>query len=78
MKLSFVLGETGFIPVSLETTCFINFENGSITASHLVARATIPGISRELFLDAVKEAESNCPVSRALKIPITIESVLIV
>ena len=36
MKLSFTLGEAGFIPESLETKSIINFENGSITESHLV------------------------------------------
>ena len=31
MKLSFVLGEAGFTPDSLETTSNINFENGVLT-----------------------------------------------
>jgi len=76
MKLSFVLGEAGFVPNVLETTAYINFENGAITASHLVVKAKVPGIERSLFDSSVKDAEMNCPVSRVLKATITVESEL--
>ena len=49
MKLSFVLGEAGFTPDSLETKCEITFENGSITKSHLTVNGKVPGISKEKF-----------------------------
>src|SRR4051794_28739416 len=46
MKLSFVLGELGFVPSKIETKAVINFENGiTITESHLVIKARVPGIS---------------------------------
>jgi len=77
MKLSFVLGEAGFVPEILETTSFVNLENGTITESHLVLKATVKGISKDAFDAAVKEAELNCPVSMALKIKISVESTLI-
>jgi lipoyl-dependent peroxiredoxin len=78
MKLSFVLAEAGFVPDTIETTAYVNFENGSITGSHLVVRAKVPGISKESFEAGVKDAEMNCPVSRALKsIEITSEAILI-
>jgi osmotically inducible protein OsmC len=76
MKLSFVLGESGFVSESLETTAYINFENGSIIASHLVVKAKVPGISQELFEAGVKDAELNCPISRVLNAAITVESSL--
>jgi len=76
MKLSFVLNEAGFTADSLETTSQINFENGSITASHLVLKAKVPGISREVFDASVKEAELNCPVSQVLKAKISVEATL--
>ncbi|TKC65197.1 OsmC family protein [Pedobacter hiemivivus] len=76
MKLSFVLGDAGFVPDSLETTAYINFENGSITASHLVVRAKIKGIDQALFDTSVRDAELNCPVSRVLNAEITVESSL--
>lgn len=42
MKLSFVLGEAGFTPTSLETTCDITFENGAVTKSHLKVKGVVP------------------------------------
>ena len=38
MKLSFVLGEAGFTPESLETKCDITFEGGAVTKSHLTVK----------------------------------------
>src|SRR5438270_13311996 len=49
MKLSFVLGEAGFTPESLETKCSITFENGSISKSHLSVKGKVPGISEDKF-----------------------------
>jgi lipoyl-dependent peroxiredoxin len=76
MKLSFVLDEAGFKDKSIETICHISLENGGITESHLVVKATIPGISQEVFEKSVKEAEMNCPVSKVLNAKITVESLL--
>ena len=74
MKLSFVLGETGFVAESLQTTANINFENGNIVGSKLILSAKIPGISQELFDESVADAERNCPVCRILNTRITIEA----
>ena len=74
MKLSFVLGEAGFVAESLQTTANISFENGSIVGSKLILSATIPGISKELFDESVADAERNCPISRILNTKITIEA----
>lgn len=76
MKLSFVLGGAGFTPDSIETTSTITLDNGVITTSHLVVKATVPGITEEKFLEAVKDAEQNCPVSKALNVTITTEATL--
>lgn len=77
MKLSFVLGEAGFTPDSLETTAHVALENGAITTSHLVLKAKVPGISQEAFDKSVKEAELNCPVSAVLKAKISVEAELV-
>lgn len=77
MKLSFVLGEAGFTPESLETKCAITFENGSITKSHLTVKGKVPGISEEKFQEAVKDAEKNCPISKLLNTSITSEASLL-
>lgn len=77
MKLSFVLGEAGFTPESLETKCAITFENGSITQSHLTVKGKVPGISEDKFQEAVKDAEKNCPISKLLNTTITSEATLL-
>lgn len=64
MKLSFVLGNGGFTPEKIETTCTITHDK-SITASHLECRATIPNISAEEFEKCAQDAKENCPVSKA-------------
>src|SRR6478736_6743462 len=76
MKLSFVLGEAGFTPDSLETTSNINFENGVLTESHLVVKGKVPGITKEKFDECVKDAEKNCPISKALNMKISSEATL--
>ena len=76
MKLSFVLGEAGFTPDKLETTSAINFENGVLTESHLTVKGKVPGISKEKFDECVKDAEKNCPISKALNMKITSEATL--
>ena len=76
MKLSFVLGEAGFTPDSLETKCDVTFENGSVTKSHLTVKGSVPGISKEKFDECVKNAEQNCPISKLLKTEISSEATL--
>ncbi|HEV7622268.1 MAG TPA: OsmC family protein [Flavisolibacter sp.] len=76
MKLSFVLGEAGFTPESLETKCDITFENGAITKSHLSVKGKVPGISKEKFEESVKDAEKNCPISKLLNTAISSEATL--
>jgi|SRR5947209_8427142 len=76
MKLSFVLGEAGFTPESLETKCDITFENGAITKSHLSVTGKVQGISKEKFEECVKDAEANCPISKLLNTAISSEATL--
>jgi len=77
MKLSFVLGAAGFTAETLETKCEITFENGSVTKSHLILSAKIPGISPEVFEASVEEAEKNCPISLLLKTAISTTATLL-
>lgn len=76
MKLSFVLGAAGFTPDSIETNCTITLENGSITESHLVVKASVPGIDAAKFADCAADAKANCPISLLLKTNITMEATL--
>jgi len=77
MKLSFVLGEAGFTPDSIETTSTISLENGVITSSHLVVKAKVPGITPEKFKECADNAKANCPVSKALSLKISMDAELI-
>src|SRR5690348_4947182 len=76
MKLSFVLGAAGFTPEAIETSSTVTIDNGTITDSHLVVKAKVPGISKEKFEECAKEAKTNCPVSKALNLNITMEASL--
>lgn len=76
MKLSFLLNEAGFTADRLETKCFITFEDGGITLSHLVLDAKIPTITQDEFDKCVKDAELNCPISKLLDTKITVEATL--
>ena len=79
MKLSFVLGAAGFTPESLETKCEITFENGTLSKSHLILKASVPGIDNDKFQECVKDAEQNCPISKLLGagLQITSEAALV-
>ena len=76
MKLSFVLGNAGFTPESIETTCEITLADGAITNSHLKVTASISDITEEKFKECAEEAKANCPVSKAYNVEITMDASL--
>jgi len=76
MKLSFVLGGAGFEPESLETTCEVTLDNGTITTSHLTVKAKVPNISADKFKECAEDAKANCPVSKALNVTISMDASL--
>lgn len=76
MKLSFVLGEAGFTPDSIETKCEVTLDDGRITKSHLTVKASVPGISAEKFEECVQNAKANCPISKSLSGDISAEGSL--
>lgn len=76
MKLSFVLGAAGFTPTSLEATSTVTLDNGTITSSHIVLKAVVPGIDAAKFEECAQDAKANCPVSKALNMAISLEATL--
>jgi len=76
MKLSFILDGIGFEASRLETTCYILFEWGQISSSHFILRANVPGIGKEELKKCAEEAIDTGPVSRILKVKISIEVIL--
>ncbi|RYZ39988.1 MAG: OsmC family peroxiredoxin, partial [Sphingobacteriales bacterium] len=77
MKLSFVLGEAGFTPESIETVATVALEDGAITSSVLAVKAKVPGISDEAFQKAATDAKENCPISKAISASISMTAELV-
>ncbi len=81
MALSGVLGEAGFTPDRLAVTAEVSLDNvppqgWTVTASHLVLTAKIPGITVEKFDEIAAKAKANCPISRLLNATITLSAKL--
>lgn len=74
MKLSFVLGEAGFTPTELSTTCTITLESGAVTNADLELKASIPGISKEKLMECAENAKVNCPISKLLNTTISLKA----
>ncbi len=72
MQLSANLSQEEYTPEKLETSCEITLNEGTITKSHLVLKATVPDIEKDKFDELVKHAKENCPVSKLLDTEITI------
>lgn len=76
MKLSFNLSGENFPPQELNVTSHITFEDGTLKKSHLVLQAKVEGITEEKFAELVKDAEENCPISKALDMEISVDYTL--
>lgn len=80
MALSLMLTKAGHPPTSVETTATVNLdkvgEGFSIVGIDLVTRGQVPGADDALFKRLANDAKDNCIVSRALKVPMTLEATL--
>jgi osmotically inducible protein OsmC len=78
MALSGQLGKAGITAQKLETTATVTLskdgEGFSISKSHLDLVAKIPGADKAKFDEAVKAAETGCPVSKLFKADITVSA----
>ena len=81
MAAGAMLNEAGFTPDSLETKATLELvkENGGfvIKSIHLDLQGHVPGIEDSQFQEIAKNAEANCPVSKALSVPITLDARLV-
>jgi lipoyl-dependent peroxiredoxin len=73
MKLSFVLNAAGFTGDNIDVNCTITLDNGTITNSHLVVVAKVPGISQEKFNECMEDVKANCLISKLLNTDKTYE-----
>ena len=80
MALSLFLGNAGHKPATIETSATVHLnkvgEGFSITGIDLSTRGKVPGISAAEFQRIAEEAKTNCIVSRALSVPVTLTATL--
>jgi osmotically inducible protein OsmC len=80
MALAGDLAKMGFEAREIRTTASVGLEKTdgawSVTSSHLSVRAQVPGIDGTKFLQAAEGAKANCPISRLLNSPISMDAVL--
>ncbi len=71
MALSKELAEAGHDPQSVDARAEVTFEvadgGPAITGITLIAKADVPGIDEETFLEFAEGAKEGCPVSKALE-----------
>lgn len=81
MALSAELGKAGFTPDRLDVTAEVSLDNvppagWTVTASHLVLTAKIPGIEAAKFHEIAAGAKAGCPISRLLNAKVTLAATL--
>lgn len=79
LALSLILGEAGFTPDSLDVSAEMNMDvdNLALTSSHLTLKAKIPNIDEAKFKECAEAAKTNCPVSKALSLEISLDATLL-
>jgi osmotically inducible protein OsmC len=82
MALSAELGGAGFKPDQLDVAAEVSLENvpqksWTVTASHLVLKAKIPGIDAAKFNEIAGKAKTNCPISKLLNATLTLDAALV-
>ncbi len=73
MALGAQLGERGITPESVETACEINFENLTLTRSSLKTTVHAKGADKAKVQAAADAAKAGCPISKVLKLDISLE-----
>ena len=66
MKLSFVLNAAGFTADTIDVNCTVTLDNGNITNSHLVVKASVPDIDQVKFDECMEDVKANCIISKLL------------
>ena len=80
MALSGQLETAGLVPAKIDTRAEVTLEKTdagfSVTQSHLVVKAKIPGADQAAFETAANNAKTGCPISRLLNTKITMDATL--
>jgi lipoyl-dependent peroxiredoxin len=81
MTMAFVLQGAGYTPTELDVDAAVTIEPEGegfrISKSALTLRAKVPGLDEAAFAQMASGAEKNCPVSKVLNAPITLDAKLI-
>lgn len=81
MALAFAMQAAGFTPEDLSAEAAVSIEPEGqgfrITKSALTLRAKVPGLDQAKFEALARDAEKNCPVSKALNAEITLDAALV-
>lgn len=78
MSLSGILAKKGYNADSLDVSAVVSIEKNSdggfgIRSSKLRLRAQVPGIDKKTFYSLAEDAKLTCPVSKALKVEISLD-----
>ena len=80
MALAFKLTGAGHPPTELRTEAKVELvkkEAGwSIPSIHLTVTGVVPGLDQAKFAELAADAKANCPVSKALSVPISLDAKL--
>lgn len=81
MALSHALAQGGHPAKRLETSCMVEFGPKSgggfeVRSSTLEVKGWVPGLNAADFENAAEGAKSGCPISAALKIPMSVKAAL--
>jgi lipoyl-dependent peroxiredoxin len=81
MALAFRLQRAGYTPTEIDTQAAVTLEQDKesfrISRSALTLRANVPNLDPDTFARLARDAEQNCPVSRALRAEITLDAKLV-
>jgi osmotically inducible protein OsmC len=81
MALSHALAQGGHPATRLETSCTVEFgprKGGGfeVRSSALEVKGWVKGVDEAAFAKAAEDAKNGCPVSGALKIPMSVKAAL--
>jgi osmotically inducible protein OsmC len=80
MALAHGLAKGGHPATRLETTCVVEFGpkpgGFEVKSSALEVKGSVPGVDQAAFQKAAEEAKNGCPISNALKIPMSVKATL--
>jgi osmotically inducible protein OsmC len=73
MAFSAQLGQREITPESIDTTCTITFESGTLSKSVLQTTVRAAGADKAKVEEAAAAAKAGCPISKVLNLEIALE-----